>query len=77
VQFPLFEKVDVNGPMTHPVYHFLRTKSVFYKTQTSEARLVPWTFSIFILNREGKVDSVYPPLAKKEEIEEDVKKLLL
>ena len=27
VQFPLFAKIEVNGPNTHPIYAFLRNHS--------------------------------------------------
>lgn len=29
-KFTLFEKVEVNGPNTHPVYRFLRNSSSLY-----------------------------------------------
>lgn len=47
-QFILFEKVDVNGPNTHPVYKFLRSNSQLGKN--GEAKVIPWNFAKFLIN---------------------------
>jgi glutathione peroxidase len=49
-KFTLFEKVEVNGPNTHPVYRFLRNNSELYDKKTKEAKVIPWNFSKFLLN---------------------------
>jgi glutathione peroxidase len=34
VTFPLFSKIDVNGPNTNPLYIYLRTHSTLHDTKT-------------------------------------------
>ncbi len=48
VTFPLFEKVDVNGANTHPVYQWL-------KSQPGATGDVAWNFTKFLVGRDGKV----------------------
>ena len=55
-QFPMFEKVDVNGLNAHP----------FYKTLKSEkgellGNDIKWNFAKFLLDPEGNVVSRYGP----------------
>lgn len=50
--FTIFEKVEVNGPNTHPVFHFL--KSV---TKTTH---IHWNFGVyFLVDKNGSV-SAFP-----------------
>ena len=52
----MFEKIDVNGPETHPVWSFLRRNSKeLYNTIKGEAKVIPWSWSSFIVDRDGKV----------------------
>jgi len=47
VKFPIFAKIDVNGPNTHPVYQFLKSS---FKGNDD----ITWNFaSSFIINRDG------------------------
>lgn len=48
VKFDIFEKVDVNGENTHPLWKFL--KSIKGGTLGD---FIKWNFSKFIINREG------------------------
>jgi glutathione peroxidase len=68
VSFPMFAKIDVNGPNTHPLYAFLKA---------SEPGLlgtegIKWNFTKFLVGRDGKVIKRYAPAAKPEAIEADV-----
>jgi glutathione peroxidase len=47
VTFPLFEKVDVNGSNTHPVYQWL-------KSQPGASGDIAWNFTKFLVGRDGK-----------------------
>lgn len=58
VSFPMFEKIDVNGPNRHPVYAEL--------TQTAdrdgEAGDIQWNFEKFLLGPDGAVIGRFRPL---------------
>ena len=49
VTFPMFEKVDVNGPNQHPLYSFLAGESSPVKGR------IKWNFSKFLVGRDGKI----------------------
>jgi glutathione peroxidase len=68
VDFPMFSKVDVNGPSAHPLYRFL--------TKAKRGLLgsgIQWNFTKFLIDRQGNVvdrfgPSTAPPrLARKIE----------
>ena len=84
VTFPMFSKVDVNGPNTHPVYQFLKTTESFIergeierKGKIVQAGQIAWNFEKFLVDREGKTFSWYKhkPL-DIENIVEDIVALL-
>ena len=73
--FPLFAKVEINGPNTCEVYKFLRsnTPALFDQVNNTVGE-VPWNFSKVIVDgRTGKVVSYYnprvSPLSLRSEIE--------
>lgn len=51
VSFPLFEKVDVNGPNRHPLYSEL-TKQPDHKGNAGD---VGWNFEKFLISPQGEV----------------------
>ena len=67
-----FEKVDVNGPNTHPMWKYL-------KEQKKEPGLagflggdIKWNFAKFLVGRDGAVLSRYPPTTSPNDIEPDI-----
>ncbi|MFL1465410.1 glutathione peroxidase [Marinobacter sp. DUT-3] len=72
VDFPMFAKIEVNGPGTHPLYRFLKSEA----RGVMGSEKVKWNFTKFLVNREGKVIRRYPPTAKPEAIRADIEKLL-
>ena len=72
VTFPMFGKIDVNGPSTHPLYATLK--------QSAKGLLgsekVKWNFTKFLVNREGEVVKRYAPNTEPKDIEADIKGLL-
>jgi glutathione peroxidase len=72
VKFPMFAKVEVNGPGAHPLYQWLRkeAKGLF----GSES--IKWNFTKFLIDREGRVVRRFPPTKKPELIERQIEKLL-
>jgi glutathione peroxidase len=59
--FTLFEKVEVNGPDTHPVYRYLRNRSALFDNSKRQAKLIPWNFAKFLLNGKGEVVHFFEP----------------
>lgn len=72
VGFPMFGKVDVNGPGTHPLYRFLKSEAKGLLGSEN----IKWNFTKFLLNRNGQVVKRYPPTTKPEAIRKDIEKLL-
>jgi len=72
VTFPLFEKIDVNGDNTHPLYRYLKSKATGFLGTES----IKWNFTKFLINKEGKVIDRYSSTTKPSKISEDIEKLL-
>jgi glutathione peroxidase len=72
VKFPLFQKVDVNGNNAHPLFQYL-TKAApgLFGTET-----VKWNFTKFLVDRSGKVIERYASMAKPEDLDKAIQKLL-
>lgn len=49
VKFPLFSKIDVNGPGRHPLYTFLSGDGSPFPGE------IGWNFSKFLVGRDGRV----------------------
>jgi glutathione peroxidase len=60
VSFPLFAKIDVNGPGAHPLYQFLKKEKpgIFGIVGASGIR---WNFTKFLVDRKGQVVRRYSP----------------
>lgn len=71
VEFDMFEKIDVNGKNTHPLYRYLKEKAGGIMTDD-----IKWNFTKFLVDRDGNVLKRYAPSTKPKDIEEDIKKLL-
>lgn len=71
VSFPMFEKVDVNGDQTHPVFEFLKQE-----LPGTLGKGIKWNFTKFLLDRNGKPVKRYASTTKPEKIEADIVKLL-
>ncbi|CAM8952751.1 unnamed protein product [Rhodiola kirilowii] len=70
-EFPIFDKVDVNGPNTAPVYKFLKSSAGGLLGD-----LIKWNFEKFLLDKNGKVHKRYPPTTSPLQLEKDIQKLL-
>ena len=51
VTFPMFAKIDVNGPEAAPLYKYLTSKQAVGR----DAGPVKWNFEKFLISRDGKV----------------------
>ena len=65
VTFPLFAKIDVNGPNAHPLYRFLKKeKPGIFGIFGSGA--IRWNFTKFLVDRKGNVVARYGPAKEPE-----------
>ena len=72
VTFPIFSKVNVNGPDAEPLFVFLKERLKGFMGTDS----IKWNFSKFLLGRDGTVEKRYGSLDSPEAIEADIKRLL-
>lgn len=72
VTFPLFAKIEVNGPGAHPLYRYLKRAQP--GVLGSEA--IKWNFTKFLVDRDGSVIRRYAPRDTPEAIEPDLLPLL-
>ncbi|OIP81740.1 MAG: glutathione peroxidase [Porphyromonadaceae bacterium CG2_30_38_12] len=71
ITFPLFEKIEVNGKKTHPLYVFLKQQAPLEGKND-----IRWNFEKFLIDRNGKVVKRYAPTIKPKELTTDIEKLL-
>jgi glutathione peroxidase len=71
VTFPMFAKIDVNGPSAHPLYEYLkREKSGLLGAS------IKWNFTKFLVDRAGKVVARHAPTARPEGLRHEIEALL-
>jgi glutathione peroxidase len=68
VTFPMFAKIDVNGPATHPLYGHLKSE----RPGMLGSEAIKWNFTKFLVGRDGQVLRRYAPKDTPEGIERDV-----
>ncbi len=71
VTFDMFEKIDVNGNNTHPIYKYLKDQEKGLVTKD-----IKWNFTKFLIDRNGNVIKRYSPTTSPLKIKEDIKKIL-
>lgn len=72
VSFPIFGKIEVNGPHAAPLFRALKEEA----PGLLGSKTVKWNFTKFLVDREGRVRGRYAPTTKPEEIAADIEKLL-
>ncbi|MGH7702856.1 MAG: glutathione peroxidase [Gemmatimonadales bacterium] len=70
ITFPLYSKVEVNGPQTHPLYHHLKESEPALRDLGGGT--IEWNFTKFLVARDGKVVHCYAPKFSPGNIEPDV-----
>ena len=70
--FPMFDKVEVNGPNRHPLYAWLTSQ----KKGFLGSRDIKWNFTKFLTDREGRVVARFAPQVEPEAIKADIEKVL-
>jgi glutathione peroxidase len=71
VTFPLFSKVDVNGPDAHPLFEWLREEK-----GGMLGSAIKWNFTKFLVGRDGQVLKRYGPTSAPEKLTDDIEKAL-
>ncbi len=72
ITFPIFEKIEVNGPRSHPLYAWLKTE----KSGVLGSQSIKWNFTKFLLGRDGQVLQRYGSTTKPEALRRDIEKAL-
>jgi glutathione peroxidase len=72
VSFPMFAKIEVNGPNTHPLYLYLKSQAP--GLMGSEA--IKWNFTKFLVDQSGHVQDRFAPTTKPEDIGPAIQTLL-
>jgi glutathione peroxidase len=71
VSFPMFAKIDVNGPNAHPLYQYLKKALPGFPGNE-----IKWNFGKFLLDREGKPVKRFSPIVKPSSLASSIEKLL-
>ena len=72
VTFPLFSKVEVNGPDAHPLFKYLKNA----RRGLLGTKAIKWNFTKFLVDRAGTVRRRFGPMVKPARIESHVQRLL-
>ena len=72
VTFPMFAKVEVNGPNAHPLYRYLKEHAKGVLGTES----IKWNFTKFVVDRSGSVVARHAPSTAPERLEGQLHDLL-
>lgn len=72
VNFPLFQKSEVNGPHTSELYEFLKHRA----PDELGNKDIQWNFTKFLVNSSGEVIKRYSSKVSPERIADDIEQLL-
>jgi glutathione peroxidase len=76
VNFPIFSKINVNGPETHDVYVYLKQNTKEFNLGEGALKDIPWNFYKFLVDKDGKIVGHYEPGVKPSEMIPDIEKLI-
>lgn len=72
VTFPMFEKIDVNGDSTHPLYVYLKDQAPGILGTTG----IKWNFTKFVVSKDGQSITRLASADGASKMEEAIVKLL-
>jgi glutathione peroxidase len=72
ITFPIFQKTDVNGPYTHPLFVYLKTAA----PGLLGTEAIKWNFTKFLIGRDGLLVKRYASASSPASISADIQKLL-
>jgi glutathione peroxidase len=71
VTFPLMEKIEVNGPGTHPVFQFLKDHA-----PGLIGKNIKWNFTKFLVDKDGQTVTRFAPTVEPADIAADIERAL-
>lgn len=72
VSFPLFAKIEVNGPEAHPLYVWLKREA----PGLLGLQAIKWNFTKFLVDRSGSVVARFAPSKPPEALRDAIERLL-
>lgn len=72
VTFPMFDKIDVNGPGAHPLYQYLKKA----RPGILGSERVKWNFTKFLIDRKGMAVARFAPKTSPESMRPEIEKML-
>jgi glutathione peroxidase len=72
VTFPIFGKIEVNGPGAVPLYKFLEDEARGFLGSSQ----IKWNFTKFLVDRDGAVVARFAPMTPPEWLSNKIQKLL-
>ncbi len=72
VSFPLFARIEVNGPRAHPLFQHLKSS----KAGVLGTEAIKWNFTKFLVGRDGVVRERFGSRTEPVEIEPKIEALL-
>ena len=72
VNFPIMQKIEVNGDHVHPVYQFLKSS----KSGILGLTRIKWNFEKFLVDRNGVVQERYGSSTTPSSIDPEIERLL-
>ena len=72
VSFPMFAKIEVNGPEAHPLYKALKKEA----PGLLGTEAIKWNFTKFLIDRRRRVVRRYAPTDKPESLAPDIEAVL-
>lgn len=72
VTFPIFSKIKVNGPDSHPLFKLLKNdKPGIFRTKS-----IKWNFTKFLVNSSGKIIDRFSPRVEPKYIRSEIERIL-
>ena len=71
VTFPMYAKIEVNGPNTHELYQFLKSEK-----PGEEKEDIEWNFAKFLVGKNGAVAQRFHPKIEPIDLEAQIEALL-
>ncbi|PLC51062.1 glutathione peroxidase [Pollutimonas subterranea] len=72
ISFPMFDKIEVNGPGAHPLFAWLKGE----KSGVLGTRAIKWNFTKFLVGRDGRVLQRYGSTTKPDALRNDIEEAL-
>ena len=72
VSFPMFARIDVNGPAAHPLYAYLKRS----RRGLLGSEAIKWNFTKFLVDRQGRVAGRFAPTKTPQALASAIERLL-